>query len=90
MPLLTSTTRFNKLKWDTYGNDRFDSGQSGQPYITKRIPGVEYNNPNQTFADQDNKGLSTDSVDFLLRGGLGIVSAVANDVSRLTQMLFDT
>ncbi len=90
MPLITSTTRFNKLKWDTYGNDRFDSGRSNQPYITKRIPGVEYNNPSQTFADQENVGLSTDSVDFLLRGGLGVVDAVANDVSRLTQMLFDT
>ena len=90
MPLITSTTRFNKLKWDTYGNDRFDSGKSNQPYIIKRIPGVEYNNPNQTFADQENVGLSTDSVDFLLRGGLGVVDAVANDVSRLTQMLFDT
>jgi hypothetical protein len=90
MPLITSTTRFNKLKWDTYGNDRFDSGKSNQPYITKRIPGVEYNNPSQTFADQENVGLSTDSVDFLLRGGLGVVDAVANDVSRLTQMLFDT
>ena len=89
MPLLTSTTRFNKLKWDTYGGDRFDQGQSGQPYITKRIPGVEYDNPNQTFENQEDRQ-NTKSLDFLLRGGLGVVSAVANDVSRLTQMMFDT
>ena len=89
MPLLTSTTRFNKLKWDTYGGDRFDQGQSGQPYITKRIPGVEYNNPNQTFENQEDRQ-NTTSLDFLLRGGLGVVSAAADDVSRLTQMMFDT
>ena len=89
MPLLTSTTRFNKLKWDTYGGDRFDSGQSGQPYITKDIPGVEYNNPNQTFENQEDRQ-NTTSLDFLLRGGLGVVSAAADDVSRLTQMMFDT
>ena len=89
MPLLTSTTRFNKLKWANYGGDRFDSGQSGQPYITKDIPGVEYDNPNQTFENQEDRQ-NTKSLDFLLRGGLGVVSAVANDVSRLTQMMFDT
>ena len=89
MPLLTSTTRFNKLKWDTYGGDRFDQGQSGQPYITKRIPGVEYDNPNQTFENQEDRQ-NTTSLDFLLRGGLGVVSAAADDVSRLTQMMFDT
>jgi hypothetical protein len=89
MPLLTSTTRFNKLKWDTYGGDRFDQGQSGQPYITKRIPGVEYNNPYQTFENQGDRQ-NTTSLDFLLRGGLGAVSAAADDVSRLTQMMFDT
>ena len=51
--LLSSTTQLNKLKFKTTTGDRRDGGHSGQPYIVKRIPGVEQNNPNQTFLEID-------------------------------------
>ena len=90
--ILSSTTRLNKLKFKTQvGGDRWSGGKSGQPYIIKPIPGVEYNNSNQTFASQlDDTPLQSSGVDFLLRGGLDSERAATDDVSRLTQMLFDT
>ena len=45
MPLITSTTALNKLKW---GGDRFNAGitdGSNQPYIRRDIPGVNVNDP---------------------------------------------
>ena len=47
MPLITSTTNLNKLKFGI-GNagDRFDNGSSNQPYTRKDIPGVDVDNPN--------------------------------------------
>ena len=91
--ILRSTTRLNKLKFNTQvGGDRWSGGKSGQPYITKRIPGVEYNNSNQTFVSQlDDSPLQSSGVDSLLRGGIvGALDAASNDVSRLSKMLFDT
>ena len=50
MPLVTSTTRLNKLKFGVPpSTDRKNGGNSSQPYITTRIPGVDYNDPTQTF-----------------------------------------
>ena len=87
MPLIiNSTTNLNKLKFTSSGGDRWDQGKSGQPYIIKPIPGVD-----DTFQQQlDGQPLPKSGVDFLLRGGLLSVDAALNDVSRVTQMLFDT
>ena len=86
MPLINSTTDFNKLKYTSSGGDRWDQGKSGQPYIVKSIPGA-----NDTFEQQlDGTPQSNGGVDFLLRGGLKAANAALTDVSRLTQMLFDT
>ena len=63
------------LKDLRYGNDRRDGGSSGQPYVTTSIP----NGEGPGFGDYD----------FLLRGGSLLPGAVVNDVSRLTQMMFD-
>ena len=63
------------LKSLRYGNDRRGGGSSGQPYITNSIPRGE--------------GPGLGDYDFLVRGGSLLPGAVANDVSRLTQMLFD-
>ena len=98
MPLITSTTNLNKLKFGI-GNagDRFDNGSSNQPYIRKDIPGVDVDNPNPTPITQlDSSGnpiygdLEPSSLDILFRGGLNAPRDAATDVSRLSQMLFDT
>ena len=90
MPLITSTTALNKLKW---GGDRFNAGitdGSNQPYIRRDIPGVNVNDPNPTlFNDGGNLPAKTGH-DFLLRDGFMAPVEAARDVSRLTQMLFDT
>ena len=89
--IINSTTNLNKLKFSSTGGDRWDQGKSGQPYIKKQIPGVDYENPAQTFATQlDDNPLSTTGVDFLTRGGLLAVDAAADDVSRLSKLFFDT
>ncbi len=68
-----------KLKTDLkslrYGNDRRGGGSSGQPYVTNSIPNEE--------------GPGLGDYDFLLRGGSLLPGTTANDVSRLTQMMFD-
>jgi len=98
MPLITSTTNLNKLKFGV-GNagDRFDNGSSNQPYIRKDIPGVDVDNPNPTPITQlDSSGqpiygdLPPSSLDILFRGGLNAPRDAVTDVSRLSQMLFDT
>ena len=98
MPLITSTTNLNKLKFGI-GNagDRFDNGSSNQPYIRKDIPGVDVDNPNPTpIAQVDDNGniiygdLEPSSLDILFRGGLNAPRDAVTDVSRLSQMLFDT
>lgn len=63
------------LKNLRYGNDRRDGGSSGQPYIKSPIPAGE----GPGFGDYD----------FLLRGGSLLPGAIAQDVSRLTQMMTD-
>ena len=84
--IINSTTNLNKLKFTSSGGDRWDQGKSGQPYIIKPIPGA-----NDTFVQQlDGQPLPSSGVDFLLRGGTLSVDAAANDVSRLTKLLFDT
>ena len=91
--LITSTTVLNKLKFTTNGGDRQNGAWSGQPFIPKDIPNVEYNNPNQTF--QTMEGLPPEpaalgGIDFFLRGGGLALPAAEEDVSRLTKLLFDT
>ena len=63
------------LKSLRYGSDRRDQGSSNQPYVTTPIP--------------DGEGPGLGDVDFLLRGGSLLPASVVNDVSRLTQMMFD-
>ena len=96
MPLVTSTTRLNKLKFGVPpSTDRKNGGNSSQPYITTGIPGVDYNDPTQTF-EQVKEGknftigsLASNSPDFIIRGGALSLTRSATDVSRLTQMFFD-
>ena len=73
MPLVNLQTDLKSLR---YGTDRRDGASSGQPYIQKPIPTRDINS-----------GLGDE--DFLLRGGSLAPSAVANDVSRITKMMFD-
>ena len=90
MPLITSTTALNKLKW---GSDRFNAGitdGSNQPYIRRDIPGVNVNDPNPTLFNDDGNLPAKTGHDFLLRDGFMAPIEAARDVSRLTQMLFDT
>ncbi len=77
MPLINFQTDLTNLPW---GRDKRGSGDSNQPYITKEIP----------------SGLESDDLpvrsgpDFIVRGGLKMVTNAADDVSRLTQMFVDT
>ena len=98
MPLITSTTSLNKLKFGS-GNagDRFDNGFSNQPYITTDIPGVNVDNSNPTpITELDSNGnpiygdVTPGSLDILFRGGLNAIKDSITDVSRLTKMFFDT
>ena len=98
MPLITSTTNLNKLKFGI-GNagDRFDNGSSNQPYIRTDIPGVNVDNPNPTpITELDSSGVpiygntTPGSLDILFRGGLNAIPDSITDVSRLTKMFFDT
>ncbi len=98
MPLITSTTNLNKLKFGI-GNagDRFDNGSSNQPYIRKDIPGVDVDNSNPTPITQlDSSGniiygdVEPKSLDILFRGGLNAPRDAITDVSRLSKMFFDT
>jgi hypothetical protein len=74
MPLIDLKTDFKSLK---FGNDRPQGGSSNQPYIQTPIP------------DDDKQGIPS-TKDFLLRGGLSAPINAAKDVSRLTQMFFDS
>lgn len=99
MPLITSTTKLNKLKFGVPpSTDRKNGGNSNEPYITKKIPGVNYNNPDQTFEQVQQRfffntfslgNLASNSPDFIIRGGALSLTRSATDVSRLTQMFFD-
>ena len=89
MPLITSTTALNKLKW---GNDRLNAGMtdgSNQPYIRRDIPGVNVDDPNPTlFNNGDNLPPKT-GIDFLIRNGFQAPFDALRDVSRLFKMFTD-
>jgi len=90
MPLITSTTALNKLKW---GNDRFNAGMtngSNQPYIKRDIPGVNVDNPNPTLFNDGGDLPAKTGIDVFLRNGFRAPADAIRDVSRLTQMMFDT
>ena len=96
MPLVTSTTQLNKLKFGVPpSTDRRNGGNSNEPYITTRIPGVDYNDPTQTFEQvKDGRNFTLGSLasktpDFIIRGGALSITRSVTDVSRLTQMFFD-
>ena len=96
MPLVTSTTKLNKLKFGVPpATDRKNGGNSNQPYITTRIPGVDYKDINQTFEQvKDGRSftigsLASNTPDFIIRGGALSLTRSITDVSRLTQMFFD-
>ena len=61
------------LKDIKYGKDTPGGGWSGQPYIQTKIP----------------DGFTTDSPDFLWRGGLEAPLDSLTDVKRLSKMFFD-
>jgi hypothetical protein len=77
MPLINFQTDLTNLPW---GRDKRGGGDSNQPYITKEIP----------------KGLESDDLpvrsgpDFIVRGGLKMVTNAVDDVSRLFKMFIDT
>ena len=74
MGLVNMTTNLKSLR---FGKDVIGGGSTNQPYVTTPIP-----------RDIDDVG-RTGGPDFLLRGGTLLPRLIANDVSRLTQMLFD-
>ena len=89
MPLITSTTALNKLKW---GNDRFNSGMtdgSNQPYIRRDIPGVNVDNPNPTLFNDGEDLPAKTGIDFLIRDGFMAPVEAVRDVSRLFKMFTD-
>ena len=59
-----------------FGKDRIGGGSSNQPYITKPIP--------------DSFSSLSPGMDFVLRDGPLALERRLDDVSRLTQMFFDT
>jgi hypothetical protein len=77
MPLINFQTDLTNLPW---GRDKRGGGNSNQPYVTKNIP----------------SGLESDDLpvrsgpDFIIRGGLKIVTNAIDDVSRLFKMFIDT
>lgn len=90
MPLITSTTALNKLKW---GYDRFNAGTSdgsNQPYIRRDIPGVNVDDPNPTLFNDGGDLPAKTGIDFLLRNGFRAPADALRDVSRLFKMFSDT
>ena len=86
--LLTIRTDLSEYRTAQYGYDRRgagprDTNASGQPYELRGIP-------RRTFTQADfGSTFPKPNEDFLLRGGSLAPSAVANDVSRITKMMFD-
>lgn len=74
MAILDFKTNLKSLR---YGKDRPFGGSSNQPYIQRDID------------VRDSEVGRTGGPDFLLRGGTLVPRRVVNDVSRMTQMLFD-
>ena len=82
MPLINLKTNLKSLKFGVgTASDRPGGGYSNQPYIIKDIPS-DSSDPSNVF--------NTGGTDSLLRGGLMAPIKAVNDVSRLTQMFFDT
>ena len=82
MPLINLTTNLKSLKFGVgTASDRPGGGFSNQPYILKDIPS-DSSDPSNIF--------NTGGPDSILRGGLMAPIKAINDVSRLTQMFFDT
>ena len=82
MPLINLKTDLKSLKFGMgTASDRPGGGFSNQPYIIKDIPS-DSSDPSNVF--------NTGGTDSLLRGGLMAPIKAVNDVSRLTQMFFDT
>ena len=82
MPLINLTTNLKSLKFGVgTASDRPGGGYSNQPYILKDIPS-DSSDPSNVF--------NTGGPDSILRGGLMAPIKAINDVSRLTQMFFDT
>ena len=82
MPLINLKTDLKSLKFGVgTASDRPGGGFSNQPYIIKDIPS-DSSDPSNVF--------NTGGTDSLLRGGLMAPIKAVNDVSRLTQMFFDT
>ena len=82
MPLINLKTNLKSLKFGVgTASDRPGGGYSNQPYIIKDIPS-DSSDPSNVF--------NTGGTDSLLRGGLIAPIKAVNDVSRLTQMFFDT
>ena len=78
MPLLDLKTDLKSIRFGSSDapGDRPGGGWSNQPYITSKIPDNTFQNPA--------------SEDFLLRGGLNAITDSAEDVVRLSKLLFDT
>lgn len=76
MPLINLQTNLKSLR---FGKDRPGSGDSGQPYITTRIPGTNEPTP----------GRDLDAEDYFLRGGINAARDAATDVVRLGKFLLD-
>lgn len=74
---VSNSTTFGQ-KSIRYGNDRFNSANSGQPYITVNIP--------NDLASSNLIG----TTDFLLRGGINVARDTEADVSRIAKMFADT
>ena len=82
MPLITKHTNLKSIKFGVgSASDRPGGGYSNQPYIIKDIPS-NTSDPSNVF--------NTGGPDSLLRGGLMAPIKAIDDVSRLTQMFFDT
>jgi len=82
MPLISKYTNLKSLKFGVgTASDRPGGGFSSQPYIIKDIPSNN-SDPSNIF--------NTGGPDSLLRGGLMAPIKAIDDVSRLTQMFFDT
>ena len=78
--LLDLTTDLKSLKFGTApATDRPGGGNSGQPYMKKKIPGTLTEIP----------GNLTSNEDFLLRGGANAVLDTGVDVLRLGKYFTD-
>ena len=88
--LITIRTNLSDFKAPQYGYDRRGAGPrktdaSGQPYIVNSLPQKNFN-----VSDFGRSVGPTPNEDFLLRGGQLLPETISKDVSRLSDMFFDT